>query len=85
MTYAEFEPATAPPWLQGKWGQAWFRVSGLLKDAWVDRAKGAVKARFADLAPADALGSLLRDYALDPPFNELESTTRSRIAMGPAR
>ena len=80
MNYAEYEPGSAPPWLQGKWGRAWFRVSGLLKDACVDRAKLAIKARFADLAPADALPSLLRDYALDQPFNEADATTRARIA-----
>src|SRR5437879_5513698 len=80
MTYAEYEPATALPWFQGKWGQAWFRVSGQIKDQWVDWAKLAVKARFAAIAPADALLSLLRDYGLDPPFLESESTTRNRIA-----
>ncbi len=78
--YSDFERETAPPWLQGPWARRWFYVSGLMKDAWREVAKSAVKARFVELAPRDALAPLLRDYALDEPYNEPEAVTRSRIA-----
>jgi hypothetical protein len=79
LTYESYEADTAPPWLQGRWGRAWFRVSGTLKDTWIEAAKNAVKARFAAFAPVDALPLLLRDYALDE-LHELEATTRQRLA-----
>jgi hypothetical protein len=80
MEYAQYEVETSPAWLRGPWGERWNEVSGLIKDAWRDAARQAVKARFVAFAPRDALAQLLRDFALDDPYEEPEATTRSRLA-----
>ena len=77
--YADYQPDTAPPWLQRDAGRAFLYVLGLVKDAWLEAAKRAVKARFASIAPPDAIAYLLRDYDLPERFNESEDIARARI------
>jgi hypothetical protein len=79
VSYATYEVETATPWLSGTWGRRWNYVSGLIKDGWREAAQAAVKARFASLAPPDALAKLLRDYVLDPPYGEPLTQTRARL------
>lgn len=80
MDYAEYQVEAAPTWLRGTWGTALMYVLGLAKDAWVQAAREAVKARFVASAPWDALPRLLADYVLPGPHNEGEATTRARLA-----
>lgn len=80
VDYKEFEVETAPSWMSRLMGKAWTFVPALFRDAWVDAARMAVKARFPPIAPLDALPLLLRDFALDPPHGETPATTRARLA-----
>lgn len=79
--YREYEQDTAPGWMAGFWGSAWDYVMGLAKDALVQAARDAVKARFAAIAPVDALPRLLRDFVLDDPYNETTDGVRARLAQ----
>ena len=79
MDYDDYQVATAPPWLSDANGTLWNRVLGTVKQAIIEGAKAAVKARFADAAPLDALPHLLEDRGLDPPWRETGNAIRSRI------
>ncbi len=79
MDFDDFQVTYAPSWLQGVNGQLWNRVLGLMKQATVEAAKEAVKARFAATAPLDALHVLLEDRGLDPAWRESETSVRTRI------
>ena len=54
-SYKEFQVEDAPPWLQGPNGKALLETIGEAKDIVVTAAKDAVKCRFVDDAPQDAL------------------------------
>ncbi len=55
----------APRWgRKGRWGELWATI-GLGFDAFADAAKDAVKARFVNLAPLDALGFIGADRLLE--------------------
>lgn len=79
MDYDDFQVTYARSWLGGPNGSLWQRVLGLMKQATLEAAKEAVKARFAATAPLDALPYLLEDRNLDPAWREGESSVRARI------
>jgi hypothetical protein len=58
MTFRELMVQLEPPWLQSAAGKAWARANGDMKDSLVARVKEAVKARFAQFSPEDALNLL---------------------------
>lgn len=78
--YSEYQVEGATRPLQRPWGRLWNAVVSIPKDAWREAAKQAVKARFASIAPVDALDRLLRDYDLPPRFEETVAQTRARLA-----
>lgn len=78
--YRDYEVQTAPAWLLDVFGEAYHFVVGLLKDGWVEATRDAVKARFAAIAPADAIPHLLKDFVLDDLYNETLAQTRGRLA-----
>lgn len=80
MTYADYQTTNAPTWLRRAWGVGWTFVMGTVKDGVLEGAKVAVKARFSQVCSPDALPYLLRDFALDPPYNEAIGKTRARLA-----
>lgn len=69
----------APEWLQRPMGVIWSGIAGLMKQGAVQAAKDAVKARFVNLAPPDALLDMARDRALDVGFQESAGALRARI------
>lgn len=79
MDFDDYQVEFAPSWLKGPIGTLWNRVIGLVKQADVEAAKAAVKARFAATAPLDALHVLLDDRQLDPAWRETETSVRARI------
>lgn len=78
--YDDYQVLVAPPWLVlDEPGQLWQRVLGLMKQATLEAAKAAVRARFASSAPLDALPALLEERNLDPAWRETEGSIRARI------
>lgn len=53
--FVQNEEANSPPWLLGKYGEAWGIVMGLFADAHAEGAREAVVQRFVRLCAADAL------------------------------
>jgi len=81
MLYRDFFPRElAPGWLQTSKNAAWLRASGDLKDSLADRAKAAVKARFARLAPRDALDLLGSERQLERGPSESDATFAEHVA-----
>ena len=79
MDYDDYQVRFAPSWLQDEGGALWNRILGLAKQMLVEGARAAVKMRFADVAPLDALPALLEDRNLDPAWREDEKSVRARI------
>jgi hypothetical protein len=79
VDYDDYQTANAPTFLGGENGTLWNRVLGIVKDAVVEAAKSAVRARFADKAGPDSLVYLLEDRNLDPAWNENETSVRARV------
>jgi hypothetical protein len=79
VDYDDYQVENAPSWLQGRWGRAWNRVLGTMKQTVAEAVRVAVKARFAATAPLDALHHLLEDRNLDPAWNEHSDAVRLRI------
>ncbi|HEX2863996.1 MAG TPA: phage tail protein [Deinococcales bacterium] len=79
-TYAEYQAALGPPWLQGPKGQALAKTLGGLKDAIRDRLVYAVQAGLVNVAPDDALPSIGRDRMLPQYPSEDASAYRARLA-----
>lgn len=69
----------APPWLLGPWGKALLFVLGSVKQAFVDAARQAVKARFPQVAPSDALPALAASRMLFAGKGESQASLRARI------
>jgi hypothetical protein len=70
--YATYEVETSVTWMQVPTAVRWSYVSGLFKDGASAAAKWAVRARFIDEAPKDALAAGARDRALDMAFPDPE-------------
>lgn len=79
MDYDDFQVTFAPSWLSDLAGKMWNRCLGTVKQAFVEGVTAATQARFADLAPLDALPALLEDRNLDPAWRENELSVRARI------
>lgn len=77
--YFSHQPGTAPPWMQGKYGRRLLGVLGLVKDAFVEATKRAVKARYIDYAPADALDAVGENYNLDRAFISDDSVFKAML------
>lgn len=80
-SYATFQidASQAPPWLLGPLGAAWLSAFGATKDSIVDRAKQSVKARFAGIAPSDALSTMGGERGILRGPTEGEASYRARI------
>ena len=78
-TYAEYQKSITPGPLRGEAGEAWAGGLGSIKDHVVADAKDAVKARFVDIAPTDALPRLAADRKIDRAPDEAADSWRERI------
>ena len=78
-TYEKFQRALMPLPLAGESGQAYAGVLGREKDAQLERAKDAVRARFPSRAPADALPLLGLNVQLERGPDEPEDAYRARL------
>src|SRR5207245_5578740 len=67
-TYPDYQIQKSPPWLQGPNGATWSFVSGITKEAYLEAAKRAVKARFPQFAPSDALDKVGENFQIDRAF-----------------
>jgi hypothetical protein len=79
LTYHDDQPAQAPPWLLGPYGMAWLSAFGDQKDWIADIVRQAVKARFPNLAPSDALQLIAEERSLLRGLTEPEVNFRSRL------
>lgn len=79
MDYDDHQTTYAPSWLQDPSGWLWNKVLGTMKNGVAYAAREAVKMRFADTAPLDALSALLEDRGLDPAWREDARSVRARI------
>ena len=68
-----------PSWLLGPWGRAWHAVTGSVKEALAQASREATKARFAAIAPSDALPYAGGNVATSRARNETQSSFRARI------
>jgi hypothetical protein len=71
--------ATAPPWMRKNWWATWLAAHGVYKDALVEGAKLAVKARFVHVAPSDALPYAASERNLEVAPGEAETAFRTRL------
>lgn len=65
MPYRDSQIQGAPTALQKPYGRAWLRAQGIVKDYYLARTKQAVKMRFPDFAPPDALGAIGDERLID--------------------
>lgn len=78
--FVDYQLAHAPPWLLGTWGDKLMRLLGQAKEDQSARTKLAVKARFVDIAPDDALPDLGKDRVMLRAPGEAADDYRSRLA-----
>jgi len=79
MTYRDYEPEISPPWLRGRYGEAWAHVLGLAKDAIAEGAHQAVKLRLLGGCPEDALPYAGEDRQIERVPGESASSYRNRL------
>ena len=77
--FITYEVAISPTWLQRHWGEAWTLVQAVVKDAMISGAKDAVKARFIEFAPEDALTKLGIERQLPKVTSETVAAYRLRL------
>lgn len=66
MDYVDYQVAFSPPWMQfGPLGISWSQALGLMKDAYGAGMRLAVKVRFPEWAPSDALDAIGRTLQID--------------------
>ena len=78
-SYAVQVPLVQPGWLQGPYGQAWFRGLGSLKDSLVDRNRQGQNERFSLVASPDAVGAIAANMGIDAGFSETAAALRARL------
>lgn len=78
--FIDYQLAHAPPWLLGPWGEKLMRLLGQAKEDQSERTKLAVKARFIDLAPPDAIPDLGKDRVMLRAPGEADDAYRERLA-----
>lgn len=69
----------APPWLSRKWGERFLYAHGLIIDGLVEHALQAMKARFPDKGPDEALSVIGRDRRIRRGFSESADSYRVRL------
>jgi hypothetical protein len=79
--YADYEVQRAPAWLRGPLGSGWLSAHGYLKDALVEGARQAVRARFVTRAPVDALPVLASERSLERMPPDTEAAWRARLGQ----
>jgi hypothetical protein len=79
MNFQDFEVELAPPWLRGRWGEAWARTLGLVKDMLAEGGVEAIKARFLRGGPADALAYAGTDRWIERAPGEGDASYRARL------
>lgn len=79
-TFEQYQRALMPAGMAGPYGLAWAAAQGATKDGLALDAKEAVKARFVDLAPPDALPRLGSDRGIARAPGEGADSWRDRIA-----
>ena len=77
--FASYQRALMPAGLAGPYGIAWATGQGAAKDQLVTEAKDAVKARFLDLAPVDALPRIAADRVIEIVDGESSASWRARL------
>ena len=79
MGYEEYQLSLHSPPLQGPYGELWARAHGALKDNHAQAAKEAVKARFVQVCPPDALEYHAEERGLERMPADTEAEWRARI------
>lgn len=79
--YREFEPALAPPWLQGERGSAFMRALGKARDTTAETTRQAIMAWMVERAPDDALAWLSRNRGMARYPGETIEAWRNRILL----
>ena len=79
MKYFEYELELAPPWLAGAIAEKWHQVHGLVKDAVVEGAVSAIKARLLKQGPDDALSYAGTDRRIERVPGEPPTSYRARL------
>lgn len=79
MKYTEYVVALAPPWLRGRWGEAWHRAHGLVLDMVAEGAVQATKARLLRHGPDDALPYAGADRQIERAPGESTESYRARL------
>ena len=75
------EEALSPPWLQRQWGTAWMDAFAEEKDAVQSWMAWGVQARFASLAPSDALPLISQNRQIEIRVGESEADFRERLQL----
>jgi len=78
-TYKDEHLALAPSWLRGRTGEAWLRAEGDAKDAFMQRARYGVRARFISVAPSDALPAIGEERQLARGPTDTDATYAARL------
>ncbi len=79
-TFEAWQPSLHPTALRGTWGGRWGAALGAKKDELLALSKEAVKARFVDISPDDALPRLGADRAILRAPRETLDDYRLRLA-----
>ncbi|MBI2388629.1 MAG: hypothetical protein HYV09_03345 [Deltaproteobacteria bacterium] len=79
MSFRQYMIELAPPWLRGRWGEAWNGTVGLAMDMVAEGAMQAVKARFLKQGPADALSYAGTDRQIERAPDESDELYRARL------
>lgn len=81
MSYADYMPSVAPPWMRRDVGEKYWRAVGEMMDAERERYREATLASFPADAPADALASIGRDVGLPRAAGESDAAYRVRLRL----
>jgi hypothetical protein len=79
VSFRDYMIELAPPWLRGRWGEAWNGTVGLVMDMTAEGAMQAVKARFLKRGPADALPYAGTDRQIERAPGEPDDVYRARL------
>lgn len=80
-TFRNMVPAITPTWLNGPIGAKYLYSMAVIYDALSDAASYAVRARFPQLAPSDALSWIGQDRQIDRGFQESEVSYVARLLL----
>jgi hypothetical protein len=78
-TWVEYQLSLAPPWLLRTWGARFLSILGNAKGHTADMCKAAVKARFVDIGPHDALPYQGADRVVIRAPDETDAAYRARL------